>query len=73
MMPVPSSSRLPSRMLPLLLGSLLALTTAPLQGQETATLRGRVIDDETGEPIASANVRVGGAPALTTDSAGCQQ
>lgn len=53
----------------LTLGLLACLVAGPLAAQ-SGTLRGRVIDDETGEPVAEATVRVKGSPLLSADSLG---
>lgn len=51
-----------------LLLSLLLPATALAQG--TGTLRGRIVDTETGEPVAEATVRVRGLAPVTADSFG---
>ncbi len=48
----------------------LAVLSAPGAAQETATLKGRILDDETGEPVANAVVRIKGRPPLTANSQG---
>jgi hypothetical protein len=54
-----------------LLALLLVLTLRPEPGAAQATLRGRVIDSEIGQPLAGATVRIRRSPApLTTDSLG---
>jgi len=53
-----------------LLAALVALALAPEGGAAQATLRGRVIDSEIGQPIAGAAVRIRRAPPLTTDTLG---
>jgi len=50
--------------------ALLALALGPRTGAAQATLRGRVIDSEIGQPIAGATVRIRRDPPLTTDSLG---
>jgi TonB-linked SusC/RagA family outer membrane protein len=51
-----------------LIGALLAvLGAAPLLAQEAATVRGRVVDDATKQPIAGVMVTVAGRSALTGD------
>ena len=50
-----------------LIGALLAVCgTAPLLAQETATVRGRVVDDATKQPLVGVQVSVMGHAALTT-------
>lgn len=53
-------------------GALLAMLLLPatIVAQATGTLRGRIIDSETGDPVAEAVVRVRGLPAVTGDSSG---
>ncbi|MGH7547762.1 MAG: carboxypeptidase regulatory-like domain-containing protein [Gemmatimonadales bacterium] len=54
-----------------LLAALLAVSIGPATGAAQATLRGRVIDSEFGNPLPGAVIRiVRGAPPLTTDSLG---
>ncbi len=49
-----------------ILGALLALVCAgPLHAQQTATVRGRVVDDATKQPLVGVQVSVGGRGALT--------
>ena len=51
-----------------LFGALLAvLCAAPLHAQQTATVRGRVVDDATKQPIAGVQVSVAGRNAMTTE------
>jgi len=58
---------------PTLTGALIAAlcVAGPFQGSAQATLRGRVVDNELGTPVAGALVRIKqGPPPLTTDSLG---
>lgn len=48
----------------------LLLAGSPAMAAAQATLRGRVIDSEFGQPVAEATVRIRGGPVITTDSAG---
>lgn len=48
----------------------LLLLPSGLAAQATGTIRGRIIDSETGEPVREAVVRVRGLPAVTADSNG---
>lgn len=50
--------------------SLLPALPDRLEGQATATLRGRVVDSETGDGIGRATVRIRGLPTVTADSLG---
>jgi hypothetical protein len=50
--------------------ALVATLAVPAWAQQTATLKGRVLDDETGEAVAGAIVRVKGREPLTPDSLG---
>jgi hypothetical protein len=54
-----------------LLAALLAIATGPETGAAQATLRGRVIDSEIGQPLSGAAVRIRRRPdTLTTDTLG---
>lgn len=54
-----------------LLAALLAVAIGPERGAAQATLRGRVIDSETGHPLPEAVVRIRpGPPPITTDTLG---
>lgn len=53
-----------------LLAAFLGLALGPTQALAQATLRGRVIDSEIGQPIAGATVRIRRDAPLTTDSLG---
>lgn len=48
----------------------LAVLAAPGAAQQPATLKGRILDEETGEPVANAVVRIKGRPPLTANSQG---
>ena len=66
----PPSPRLPSRALQH--AALLALLLLPsaAAAQATGTLKGRIVDSETGEPVAEAIVRIRGMAPATADSQG---
>ncbi|MEX2152910.1 MAG: carboxypeptidase regulatory-like domain-containing protein [Gemmatimonadaceae bacterium] len=54
-----------------LVAALLAVAIGPESGAAQSTLRGRVIDSETGNPLQVARVSIGkNSPAVTTDSSG---
>ena len=54
-----------------LVGSLLALAVVPQTGASQATVRGRVVDSETGSPLVGASISLRRGPSLlTTDSSG---
>jgi hypothetical protein len=48
----------------------LALLSTSGAAQQTAILKGRIVDDETGDPVANAVVRIKGLPPLTANSQG---
>lgn len=48
----------------------LLLVASGLSAQSTGTLRGRIVDSETGEPVREAVVKIRGVPAVTADSLG---
>lgn len=50
--------------------ALVAALAAPGWAQQPATLKGRVLDDETGEPVANATVRIKGREPVSPDSLG---
>lgn len=53
--------------------ALLAVLSAPGAAQQTGTLKGRILDDETGDPVSSAVVRIKGRPPLTATAQGTFQ
>ena len=58
------------RLTPCLTAALFLFATTPAAGQPTATLKGRIVDDETGQPVLFATIRIAGRAPLMSDSMG---